>query len=158
MNRLKLYIETSAWNFLFANDAPERKNITLRFFEDVRKGNYEMFISEMVIAEICDAPAKKREMLLDVIDFAGPEELKINDEVRTLTDEYLELRIIPDKYERDLIHIAVATVFEMDVLISWNLKHIVKMKTQTMVNGVNAVHGYRKLEIVTPEEVLEIED
>jgi hypothetical protein len=158
MKKLKLYIETSVWNFLFANDSPERRNITLRFFEDVRKGDYELFISDMVIAEICDAPAEKRRILLDAIDFAEPEELKVNDEIKSLTEKYIGLGIIPERYERDLVHIAFATVFEMDVLISWNLKHIVKMKTQTMVNEVNEFSGYMRLNIMTPEAVIEIED
>ncbi|MEW5947577.1 MAG: hypothetical protein AB1742_15415 [bacterium] len=52
MKKLKLYIETSVWNFLFADDAPEEKAVTERLFKDVEAGKYDIFISETVNVEI----------------------------------------------------------------------------------------------------------
>jgi len=53
---LKLYLETSVWNFLFADDAPEKRDITKAFFLEVEAGRYDIFVSEVVMAEIEDAP------------------------------------------------------------------------------------------------------
>lgn len=59
MKRLQLYVETSVWNFYFADDAPEKKEITISFFEKVKQGEYEIFISDAVIEEIGRAVAVK---------------------------------------------------------------------------------------------------
>ncbi|MFQ5786694.1 MAG: hypothetical protein ACE5H1_01810 [Thermodesulfobacteriota bacterium] len=47
MKKLQLFLETSVWNFVFADDAPEKKEITLKFFDKIKKGEYEIFISDM---------------------------------------------------------------------------------------------------------------
>jgi len=60
MRKLKLYIDTSVWNFYFADDAPEKRDVTKDFIDLVRKEQYEVFISEVVVKEINDAPEPKR--------------------------------------------------------------------------------------------------
>lgn len=52
MKKPQLYIETSVWNFYFADDAPEKREITKTFFDRISHGEYEIFISDAVIAEI----------------------------------------------------------------------------------------------------------
>jgi len=49
----------------------------------------------------------------------------------------------------------VTSVNDLDVIISWNFKHIVKLKTKIEANGVNKLLGYKEIEICTPEEVVE---
>ena len=68
-NRIKIYLDTSVINFLFATDAPEKRDITIDFFDNfIRTGKYETFISEFVIAEIEDTKnEEKRTQLLNVI-------------------------------------------------------------------------------------------
>ncbi|MEW6187094.1 MAG: hypothetical protein AB1585_15280 [Thermodesulfobacteriota bacterium] len=61
MKRLQLYLETSVWNFYFADDAPEKKQITIAFFEKVKQGEYDIFISDAVITEIEKATAESDE-------------------------------------------------------------------------------------------------
>ena len=69
--RIKIYLDTSALNFLFADDAPEKKEITLDFFENfIKTGIYQAFISDFVIQEINQtSDLEKRGRLLRVIDF-----------------------------------------------------------------------------------------
>ncbi len=52
MRKPQLYLETSVWNFYFADDAPEKREITRRFFEKIKQDEYEVFISDAVIGEI----------------------------------------------------------------------------------------------------------
>ncbi len=59
------------------------------------------------------------------------------------------------KYQDDALHIAIASVNEMDVLLSWNFQHIVKLKTKREAVGVNMLMGYGSLEIYTPREVVD---
>lgn len=72
------------------------------------------------------------------------------EEVEALAQEYVSRGIIPVNHIEDATHIAVATVFSVDVLVSWNFRHIVKLKTKREVNVVNVLLGYNQLEIVEP--------
>ncbi|MBA4419176.1 MAG: hypothetical protein C0392_14905 [Syntrophus sp. (in: bacteria)] len=64
MKKLRLYLEKSTWNFYFADDTPEKKEITIRFYEKIKRGEYEVFISDLVIAEMNRAGSKKKDKLL----------------------------------------------------------------------------------------------
>lgn len=154
MKKLKLYLETSVWNFLFADDAPNSRGITLRLFKEIVKGFYEIYTSDVTIAEISDAPANKRTQMEKVILKYQPMILEYNEECEALTKRYMELPIIPPRFERDAQHIAIAVVNNLDVIISWNLRHIVKVKTRREVNAVNKLAGYKEIDISTPEEVI----
>lgn len=79
--------------------------------------------------------------------------LEIDNEAEELAERYLREGIIPERYRGDALHIAVAVVNEIEVIISWNFEHIVKLKTRTMVNGANRLLGYSDIEICSPEEV-----
>jgi hypothetical protein len=64
--------------------------------------------------------------------------------------------IIPLKYRTDGVHIAVAAVNDLDLIISMNFQHIVKRKTKIGTGNINALNGYRSVEICTPVEVNDI--
>ena len=152
MKILELYLETSVWNFYFADDAPEKQAITKQFFDN--SSGYNIFISHIVSKEIAKAPDKKRELLINLIDFYQPQELEVTNEVLNLAKKYLEEEVLPPKSFFDAIHAAVATVYELDALISWNLKHLASLKRMEQINGVNLKEGYsKKLELITPMEV-----
>lgn len=154
MRKMKLYIETSVPNFLFADDVPEKKKITEQFFEkDAKK--HELFISDLVLDEIAKTPENKRKKLHEVISKLTFKELKINEESEKLAEKYIQAKIIPEKYKNDALHIAIAVVNKLDAIISWNMQHIVKLKTIIGVNRINKRLKYQEILINTPEEVIE---
>jgi hypothetical protein len=71
-----------------------------------------------------------------------------------LADKYILAGAIPERKKGDALHIAMATVAEMDVLVSWNCDHIVRFKTQEIVRAINLTSGYGDLAINTPREVI----
>jgi hypothetical protein len=87
-----------------------------------------------------------------------PVTLELDDEVRGLAESYIRNDVLSGKHFNDLLHLAYASVHGMNVLVSWNLSHLVKMKTYTKGNAVNRVSGYHEILIYTPEEVIENED
>jgi hypothetical protein len=101
--RLKINLDTSVPNFLFADDSPEKKEITVDFFENfVRLGLYNSFVSAVVIAEIEDTnDKKKRSELIEVIENYPIEILEYSDseaiEIQELAEKYIEHKIIPEK-------------------------------------------------------------
>jgi len=156
MKKLKLYLETSVWNFLFADDAPEKKAVTEELFVKIKQEKFEIFISRTVTAEIDNAPEEKRRQLLSVIDEYSPVFLEIDEDTVELAMGYIENGILSEDHLDDLLHLASATVNNLQILVSWNLKHLVKHKTRILANSVNKKLGYREIDICRPEEVLEI--
>jgi predicted nucleic acid-binding protein len=154
MKKPQLYLETSVWNFYFADDAPEKKEITRTFFDKIRHGEYEIFISDAVIEEIGRADDEKKQLLLHIIKEYNPKRLIINEEVMELGKKYVSEGAFPANKVEDAIHAAMATAYEMDALISWNLKHLSNLKKMEMINGINMKEGYfKRLELITPMEV-----
>jgi hypothetical protein len=52
------------------------------------------------------------------------------------------------------LHIALATINNVDALVSWNFTHIVKLKTKRLTKAVNIAQGYKEIEIITPWEII----
>lgn len=153
--KLKLYFDTSVFNFVFADDAPDKKTITLKLIEDVKTSKYDVYISTVVLREIREAQQEKAEKLMSLINNVQPFELEFDSECYELAYEYIKREIIPIKYEDDAFHIAVASVNDLDAIISWNFKHIVKLKTKKEVSGINLLMGYKEIEIYSPMEVVD---
>jgi hypothetical protein len=128
---------------------------TIIFFDRVAKSeDYELYISDLVIEEINDAPEHIQERLHGKIAEIDPEELERTDEVNELANKYAKAWLVPLKAYQDLIHVAIATVNNMDFLISWNLSHIVKAKTIIGINAINILEGHKEIKICTVMEVL----
>lgn len=99
--------------------------LTERFWESLK--NYQVFISELVTEEIDAAKeAFRQKMLVSVNPF---QILKINPEAEALADQYLQFDIFPEKYPDDALHVSVAVVNHINYVVSWNFKHLVKVRT-----------------------------
>lgn len=155
MRKLRLYFDTSVFNFAFADDAPLEREVTLKLIAEVKSGKYEVYISEIVLREIYEAPSKKAEALMSLIAGINPVEIPFDEDCHQLAMEYVNRGIIPKKYEDDAFHIAVASANDTDVLVSWNFQHIVKLKTKREVSATNLLMGYRAIEICSPMEVID---
>lgn len=155
MRKLKLYIETSAWNFYFADDAPEKKEITKEFFGLVGENTYEIYIAQVVLDEIEEASEPIRTKLMDLIKKHRPVELESTQEAEFLAKLYMNKGPIPEKKEEDALHVAIATVHEMDVLVTWNYRHLANVRKSELLQAVNIGEGYTKpLIITTPMGVI----
>jgi len=146
--RLKIYLDTSVPNAYFDESKLERQRETKDFWN--RLIGYEVFISQRVIEEINETPdAERRVRLRSLVE--GFEILASeNEEVENLALEYVAEGIIPLNHFDDAIHVATASVYKMDILVSWNYQHIVKLKTIRGVIAVNLLKGYNPLDIVDP--------
>ncbi len=119
----------------------------------IAKGTY---ISDEVVREISRAPEPRKSQLESLLKKNAPFLLEIDNEVEELAERYIKEGVIPKRYRGDALHIAVSVVNEIEVIISWNFEHIVKLKTRIMVNGINRLLGYHDIEICSREEVVEI--
>jgi predicted nucleic acid-binding protein len=164
MRKLSIYLDTSIINFLFADDAPELRDITILFFSSiVRKGIYDIWISSVVVDEIQQtADEAKRERLLNAVrDYDLPilDTTSSKQEIRDLANKYIESKAIPPGKEEEALHVAISTVFEIDVLLSWNYRHLANLSRERRIMLVNLSEGYAKpLRIITPMEVITDEE
>ncbi len=156
MKKIKYYLDTTIFNFIFAEGDAEKKDITVKLFKDLPLLSDGIYISDEVIREVSRAPEPRKSQLEGLIRETNPLLLEIDLEVEELSERYIKEGIIPEKYRSDAIHIAVAVINEIDVIVSWNFEHIVKLKTRVMVDGVSKLLGYREIEICSPEEVVEL--
>jgi hypothetical protein len=72
---------------------------------------------------------------------------------KELADLYVERQIIPSGYGGDALHLAIATILEVDVLVSWNLTHIMNENSIPRINKVNKEKGYKPVTVIRPEEI-----
>lgn len=156
MNKLQIYLDTSVMNFALADDITEElREITKRLCNEIKQGKYEGYISAQVLIEISRAPQEKAKQLLEFTKTLNLEELDFSKEADELAAKYIAEGLIPVKYKEDAMHLAIASVNKLDVVVSWNFQHMVKLKTKQGVTAVNTLLGYKPLEIVSPQEVIE---
>ena len=156
MKKIKYYLDTTIFNFVFAEGDTEKKDITVKLFKDLPSISNGIYISDEVIREISRAPEPRKSQLVGQLEETNPLLLEVDIEAEELAVRYVKERIIPERYRSDAVHIAVAVVNGIEVIVSWNFEHIVKLKTRVMVNGINRLLGYHEIEICSPEEVIEL--
>lgn len=154
-----IYLDTSTINFLFADDAPELKDITIDLLENfIKISLYDTFISDFIIQEInqTDDMAKKNK-LLKVIDDYPIELLDISEytEIQELADLYILNNIIPEKKRFDSLHIACAVINKIDYLVGWNYKHLANVARERKILALNYQNNFiHPIRILTPIELI----
>jgi predicted nucleic acid-binding protein len=151
----QIYIETSVFNFYFADDAPDKKQDTLKLFEEIEEGKYKPYTSEYVFYELNRAVEPKQSNMIELTNRYGVTLLEPSVEADRLAQAYVAEGIIPTKHFVDAAHIATATVYDLDFIVSYNFQHIVKRKTVMMTESINLREGYKRIGIFSPTEVIE---
>lgn len=151
MKKESLYLDTSVPSAYFDERAKERKDATIKFWQEVLP-NYRVYVSEITLRELDDTKDEHlRKRLRRIIKNFNI--LKSNKRIRELAKVYIERGIFPERYFDDALHVAVTTYYEISYLVSWNFEHLVKVKTRKWVNSVNTLEGFRGIEIISPQEL-----
>jgi len=154
MRKPRIFLETTIFNHFFDTDR-EAHAATVKLFEEIRADKYEAYTSAYVLEELEDAKEPKRSNMLGLTTEYNIKVLTYSDEARGLADMYVKEGIIPPKYTYDGLHIACATVNDLEYIFSLNFKHINKLKTKTMTSIINIREGYHPVTITSPLEVVE---
>jgi len=155
----RIYLETTLFNYYFLTDVKREKEIlsTKVLFNKISKNIFDGFVSAITIQELeqCNDIIKKKNMI-ELIEKHEINRLILPDYsiLEKLADKYITAGAIPLTKKTDALHIATATIGEMDILISWNCDHIVRFKTQQIVKAINVSEGFTDISINTPEEVI----
>ena len=154
MHKQRIYLDTSVIGGCFDIEFAEWSN---KLIDEFIVGKRLAVVSEIVFKEINAAPPRVINRLNDIpVDDLMI--VDINNEIESLADEYLKANIITDKYYDDALHIACATFYNVDILVSWNFKHIVNYNRIIKYNSINLLNGFKTLEIRNPKEVISDEE
>ncbi len=141
----RVYIDTSVLGGCFD---PEFAPWSNGLMKDFRLGNYNPIFSEMVAAEVKNAPENVQSVYADLFDL-GAERLATNDQVVELANAYQDRNILTPKYYDDGLHVALATVHKVDMIASWNFRHIVHYDKIRRFAAANIDLGYKPIQIHT---------
>lgn len=148
MKRLRIYVDTSVIGGCFD---PEFQTWSNDLVDDFRRNRFHPVLSDVTQAEIAYAPEVVRELHEELVAIA--EILPVTDEALEVLARYEAHEVLGPRFRNDMLHIALATVAEVDVLVSWNFRHIVRLDKIRLFNGINMELGYKTLAIYTPREV-----
>ena len=146
----RIYIDTSVIGGCFDI---EFKEWSVRLFDEFREGKKIAVISDITLDELSFSRPEVRNHLETISD--NHKEYILNSEqAEELAGKYIKEKAVTQKSHEDALHIAIATIHKVDVLVSWNFKHIVNLDRIRKYNAVNLMNGYTMLEIRNPREIL----
>ena len=150
---IRVYADTSVFGGVFDE---EFDRASKAFFKEVQTGKFVLLTSELVREEISAAPPQVQAYFEEMLAYGEISEIQA--ETLALRDAYLKEEIVSLKYAADAMHVALATVSNSKMIISWNFKHIVNFQKIPLYNAVNRLKGYDSIDIYSPQEVIEDED
>jgi predicted nucleic acid-binding protein len=145
----RIYIDTSVVGGYFDE---EFKEATIALFERLENNEIIFVVSDLLDLELINAPEKVRN-LLQKYSADKFERIELNEESVHLADKYIAEKVVGRTSVEDCRHIALATINKVDVLASWNFKHIVNLERIKGYNSVNLKSGYQMIEIRSPKDL-----
>ncbi len=150
MPPLRLYCDTSVFGGCFDEEFSDASN---RIFELVREGKFQLAIYQTTLDELNRAPERVRRVLYN-LPLGSVEFIEQSREIDSLCDAYLRAGVVGPSSRSDASHIAAASVARVDMIVSWNFKHIVHFEKIRGYHGVNLLMGYLAIPIFAPPEVI----
>ncbi len=156
MRTPKIYLETTLFNYYFDTDRDAHAD-TVTLFEECAAGKFEPYTSGYVINELDEAQGEKRDKMIALIERYNITVLAIADETDELALRYIKEGALPPNSLIDASHIATASIYALDMIVSLNFRHIVRERTIEMTGAINTLLGYSTVKINSPMEVIDDE-
>jgi hypothetical protein len=148
MKLLRIYVDTSVIGGCFDKEFAEW---SIALMEDFRDRRFQCVVSDVTAAEVAMAPDTIQDLFEELL--SRSERLEVTRSALELLSAYESHAILGPRFRNDMLHIAIATVGEVDVVVSWNFMHIVRLDKIRLFNAVSLELGYRTLSIYSPREV-----
>ena len=146
----RFYLDTSVYGGYYDE---EFQQFTRILFSEIKSERVTILFSDVIGGELERAP-KRIQDFVKSIESKTTEFLEVDDEAVRLAQLYIEEGVVGQTSFDDCLHIALATIHNADVLISWNFKHIVNIYRIRGYNSINLKLGYKTLEIRSPKEMV----
>ncbi|MEM9542725.1 MAG: PIN domain-containing protein [Cyanobacteria bacterium P01_E01_bin.42] len=145
----RIYLDTSVIGGYYNSSVAEESR---RLIASIRDGKFVMLLSDLVLAELANAPQEVQDVLL-TIPTQQIEYVPLTVEILMLRDAYIAAGVVREKSLNDAGHVAAATVSRVSAIVSWNFTHIVRLGKIRGYNQVNLANGYGILTIMSPQGV-----
>lgn len=156
--RQRVYIETTIPSFYFEMrtepDMVARRDWTRQWW-DTRRGEYELVTSVPVLEELAKGDYPSKDSAIALLD--GLTVLAVDPEVIEISEVYVARFVMPRDPSADAMHLALASYFKCDFLLTWNCDHLANPNKFGHIRNVNAILGLSIPELVTPMAMLEVE-
>ncbi|MBK7708031.1 MAG: type II toxin-antitoxin system VapC family toxin [Acidobacteria bacterium] len=143
-----LYLETSVVGAYLDNGEPFRRDLTIRWWEH-ELSEYRVFSSELVRRELERVAEPHRSGYLNLIK--PLESLDVVEEVAILAEGYVSRGIFQRRFLADAVHVAIASFYKVDYLVTWNFGHLANVRKQARIKLFNTAAGFFSPSVVTPE-------
>jgi hypothetical protein len=152
---MRIYIESTIPSYVVARPARDlfqaaRQQLTRDWWETQRE-KHELFTSQVVLGEIAAGEKEMAHRRLNLM--AGVPALTSSPEAESLGEAILKSGLIPPDADGDAAHIALATVHGMDILLTWNCRHIANGAISVRLRRLAQGRGWELPAICTPEEL-----
>ena len=155
MRKPKIYLDTSVISHLLAEETPEKMNDTILLWEEIKQGKFDVVLSSITIQEMTKCSEPKRSIMFEYLNGIDFTLLEITPDAEYLANEIIRQGILTHKSMDDCTHIACAVINNCDMIVSWNFKHIVNVKTINGVRAISLLNRYHTIDIYAPNMLLE---
>ena len=146
----RIYLDTSVIGGYYDSEFEEDTRI---LFEKIKLEQFHVVLSDITEGELQEAPEMIRNLFIELS--AGlATKIELTEEAVQLADTYLAEKVVGKTSRVDCFHIALATIHRVDILVSWNFKHIVNVQRIRGYNSVNMKLGYSAIDIRSPKEII----
>lgn len=150
MKTPRIYLDTSVLGGCFD---PEFSAWSNGLVQDFHAGHFIPVLSDLLATEIGRAPERVQVVHRELLGMPRQQSVVISTDALKLLAAYEDHSVLGPKYRADMLHIALATVADVDLLVSWTFKHIVRFDKIRLFNAANIEQGYKPMVIHSPREV-----
>ena len=157
-NKLKVYLDTSVISYLDQTDAPEKMLETRQLWDLLKRGKYDVYISDIVLEELAACNEEKQILFGQHLQEIQYTVIDTSEKTIELAEKIINFGVLKQKSYEDCQHIAAAILAGCDLITSWNFKHIVNVRTIKGIKIITTAEGYKDLMIYPPTALLEEEE
>jgi hypothetical protein len=146
-----VYIETTIPSFYFDDrQTPEAMawRQATRVWWDRFRQDFRLVTSSFVIDELEGAPNPKRDLALTLM--TGVESLTLPDGLADVIATYTDHQLVPKDATGDAAHLAMASLHNIDFLLTWNIRHLANANKFQHLRVINGRLGLSVPTITTP--------
>jgi predicted nucleic acid-binding protein len=157
LDKPSIYIESTIPSYLTAWPSPDlimaaRQQLTRDWWQTA-PDHFRLLISQTVLDEVISGDPEAAERRL--ASTRGIEILPLVPDILSLSRDYISLLSFPPKAYNDAVHLVYAVSFEIDYVVTWNMRHLANSKTMRAMTEFNIARGFHVPLIVTPEYLVD---
>lgn len=154
------YIETTVPSYYTAKSARSilqtSRKIATREWWDGGCSGFDLVTSTETVNEAGSGDPDMAKRRLDLL--RGIRVLPVTNDAADLARTLIASGLVPVIASPDAVHIALASVHEIDFLVTWNFKHIANPHIRERLRKKIIDSGYRMPVMCSPEELLNEDD